>query len=109
MDDDRVITIYASVAHLTRQMLAAARDGEWDTVIALEKDCSSHFASLLADNDNRPRDAGHQRRKAELIRRVLDDDARIRLLAEPWLAQLSELIGNTGRQRDLQRTYQVDP
>ncbi len=107
MDSEREIMIYENISHVTRRMLAAARDAEWDTLIGLEKECSTHFARLLADEDNPPRDAAHQRRKAALIRDVLDDDARIRLLAEPWLAQLSALLDNAGRQRQLQHTYQT--
>ena len=105
MDGDHILTIYSGIADLTRQMLAAARAGEWDTLIALEKACSAHFARLLAGEDNRPRNAEYQRRKAELIRSVLDDDAQIRLLVEPWQAQLSALIGHNGQQRRLRQTY----
>jgi hypothetical protein len=42
-----------------------------------------------------------------LIRGVLDDDAEIRLLVEPWLAQLADLIGHTGHQRRLSQAYRA--
>ena len=106
MDGDHILIIYSSIADLTGQMLAAARLGAWDTLIALEKACSAHFARLLADEDGRARDAEHQRRKGELIRGVLDDDAQIRLLVEPWQAQLAALIGHNGQQRRLRQTYE---
>ena len=105
MDDDLELELYSGIANLTRQMLAAARVGEWDTLIALEKACSTHFARLLAKEDGRPRDAQYQRRKSELIRGVLDDDAAIRLLVEPWQARLSTLLDHHGQQRRLQQTY----
>ena len=105
MDDDLELAIYAGIARLTGQMLAAARSNEWDTLIALEKACSTHFARLLAKEDGRPRDAQYQRRKAELIRGVLDDDAAIRLLVEPWQAQLLAMLGSTKHQRRLHETY----
>ena len=105
MDDDLELAIYAGIARLTGQMLAAARSNEWDTLIALEKACSTHFARLLAKEDGRPRDAQYQRRKSELIRGVLDDDAAIRLLVEPWQARLSTLLDHHGQQRRLQQTY----
>ena len=106
MNGDQVLSIYASIADLTRQMLAAARIDAWDTLIALEKACSAHFARLLAGEDNRPRDAGYQRRKSELIRSVLADDAQIRLLVEPWQARLAALLGHNGQQRRLRQTYE---
>ena len=105
MDGDYILMVYAGIADLTRQMLAAARSGDWDTLIALEKACSAHFARLAADDDGTPRDADYQRRKAELIRSVLDDDAQIRLLVEPWQARLSALIGDAGQQRRLRAAY----
>ena len=105
MNDDLILAIYSGIADLTRRMLAAARAGEWDTLINLEKACSTHFARLFAIEDGAPRDAQYQRRKAELIRAVLDDDAEIRLLVEPWQARLSALIHHHGQQRRLQQTY----
>ena len=106
MDATLEIALYSGVADLTRRMLAAARAGEWDTLIALEKACSTHFARLLGGEHNPPRDPQFQRRKAELIRGVLDDDAQIRLLVEPWQAQLAALIGLNGQQRRLHQTYE---
>lgn len=105
MNDDLVLAIYSGIADLTRRMLTAARAAEWDTLINLEKACSTHFARLFAIEDGAPRDAQYQRRKAELIRAVLDDDAEIRLLVEPWQARLSALIHHHGQQRRLQQTY----
>ena len=106
MDGEQILMIYSGIADLTRQMLAAARIGAWDTLVALENACSAHFARLLAREDSHPRDAGYQRRKAELIRSVLDDDAQIRLLVEPWQARLAELIGHNGQQRRLRQAYE---
>jgi flagellar protein FliT len=105
MDDDFILAIYSDIAGLTGQMLAAARNGEWDTLIALEKACSTHFARLPADENGRPRSAEYQRRKAELIRGVLAEDAQIRLLVEPWQSRLAELIDYHGQQRRLLQAY----
>lgn len=105
MDGDHILSIYEGVSRLTRQMLAAARRSDWDQLVALEKHCSALFAQLFAIKDERPRSAEFQRRKSELICGVLDDDAQIRLLVEPWLANLSALIGNTRQQQRLGQAY----
>lgn len=105
MDDEVVLAIYSGIADITRRMLAAARAAEWDSLIALEKSCSVHFARLMATEDGRPRDGRFQRRKAELIRGVLADDAEIRLLVEPWQAQLAALISHHTHERRLQQAY----
>ena len=106
MNGDHILIAYSSIADLTAQMLAAARLGAWDTLIALERECSAHFAQLLEDDDSLPRDAAHQRRKGELIRSVLDHDAQIRLLVEPWQVQLAALIGHNGQVQRLRQTYE---
>jgi flagellar protein FliT len=108
MNGDHILAIYESIARLTQLMLAAARAKQWDLLVDLEKDCSAQFARLFSGDDNRPRDAGFQRRKTDLICRVLDDDAEIRLMVEPWLADLSALIGNTHQQQRLGQAYGTD-
>jgi flagellar protein FliT len=48
--------------------------------------------------------AGRQR-KVDLLRKILDDDRRIRDLTSPWMAHLSAMIGNTTTQRRLANAY----
>jgi hypothetical protein len=105
MDGGHLLALYAGIAELTRQMLAAARADEWETTIALGQACSVHLARLAASEDNLPRDAGYQHAKGELIRSALDNDAEIRLLVEPLQAQLLALIGHNGQRRRLHDTY----
>jgi flagellar protein FliT len=104
MDNHQVIAIYEDAARLTREMLDDARAQQWDKVVAKEKLCAAQLARLPSAEppQNDPR---HQRRKAELIGSMLDDNAEIRMLAEPWLARLSELIGNTRQQSRLHHMY----
>jgi len=106
MNDGKIILgEYEVIASLTRRMLDAARRSEWDTLIELERDCGQHFAQLLDGSTVQPDDDAYRSRKAALIRGILNDDAEIRLLVEPWLAQLSQLIGNTHQQNRLHRAY----
>ena len=109
MDSTQILTIYEEMARLTRHMLLAARAADWDRLVTCEKACAAQFALLFAGESDQPRDAAFQRRKAELIRGMLDDDAQVRRLADPWLAQLSSLIGNTRQQSRLHRTYSGTP
>jgi flagellar protein FliT len=107
MTDEHILATYEAISRLTRQMLAAARNREWDALVRLERDCSALFARLLNSESDAPRSTGFQHRKARLIRGVLDDDAEIRLLVEPWLSQLSAMIGHTGHQRRLSQAYRT--
>ena len=107
MNGNQILAIYEEISRTTGQMLAAARSDDWDGLVALEKDCSGMFARLFEAEDGAPRDAEFQRRKGELIRGVLADDAQIRLLVEPWLVQLTAMIGSTRQQNRLSRAYDV--
>ncbi len=105
MNEEQILSTYQNISYLTARMLAVARNGEWDALVALERECSGLFARLLDNEQELPRSNDFQRRKAESIRSALDNDAAIRLLVEPWLAHLSELIGHTGRQHRLAQAY----
>jgi flagellar protein FliT len=104
-DGHRILAVYEDIAQLTRRMLEAARGGQWDALIELERDCGRRFAHLLSGEPQQPDDADYRNRKAALIRGILDDDAEIRLLVEPWLAQLSMLIGSSRQQSRLHDAY----
>lgn len=104
MDNHQVIAIYEDAARLTREMLGEARAQQWDNVVAKEKLCAEKLARLPSTMPQQ-HDPLHQRRKAELIRSMLDDNAEIRILAEPWLARLSELICDTRQQSRLHHMY----
>ncbi len=105
MDNTQILSLYEEGSRLTRHMLLAAREGDWDRLVAHEQDCAAMFAHLSASNDRQPGEADFQQRKAELIRGMLEDDAQIRLLVEPWLARLSGLIGSTRQQSRLHQAY----
>lgn len=99
------IAAYESIAALSGQMLRAAQHGDWQRVALLERDCRGLIERLRSAPPQDPLDAAVRGRKLELIRKVLANDAAIRDLAEPWMAELEALIGATGRRRRLQRAY----
>lgn len=107
MDGEAIIAIYEVIADTTRQMLTAAQAGDWERLVSLEKGCSTCFARLFEREGKGELSIECQRRKAALIRRVLDDDAQIRLLVQPWLVDLTALIGNTRQQSRLSQAYKT--
>ena len=104
---NQILAIYEDISGTTRQMLAAARSDDWDGLVTLEKDCSAMFARLFETEDGAPRDAEFQRRKGELIRGVLANDAQIRVLVQPWLIQLTAMIGSTRQESRLGSAYEA--
>jgi flagellar protein FliT len=109
MDEQQTLARYERIARLTGQMLAAARASQWDRLTALEQECSALFAPLIAEQDRAgPVSVEYQRCKAELIRHILADDAKIRLLVEPRLEDLAALLCATRHKAQLNRAYQSD-
>jgi flagellar protein FliT len=107
MTSEDILTVYESVADLTGQMLDAAGSNDWDRLVQLEQQCSSHVSHLRANEAALPLTGPARKRKAELIKQVLADDRRIRDLTSPWMAQLSKLISSNGTQRRLANAYGV--
>lgn len=93
---------YERIAGITAAMLAAARASQWDALLELENECRAAFAQLSNAGPASPDDA---QRKALLIRQVLADDAEIRHLVEPWLAELGQWLGVNSRSHRLHSAY----
>ena len=104
MTTQQVLSTYEAMVQLTGQMLQAATDNDWDRLVDLEKQCAEHVKVLKA-NDLLPLEGEPRHRKVEAIRKMLDDDRKIRDLTMPWMAQLSALLSNAGAERRLARAY----
>ena len=86
---------YEQIARASQLMLDAARNLDWDEVERQEERCRDLVASLkaasVASPVLRPQD---NRRRMDLLRRMLAADAEIRGRSEPWLKQLEQLISS---------------
>ena len=89
----RLIERYQQVAQLSRDMLAAARREDWNEVARLEAHCQSQIGELKRAAMIEPLSAYEQRRRIQLLRAILQDDAQIRSRAEPWLRELERVVG----------------
>lgn len=105
MNEQEIIYLYENVASITDQMLAAARVGDWDNLIALESRCADQVNILKTSEPPAPLSGASRERKVAIIKKILADDRKIRDLAEPWMAKLSLLINSSGAERKLNRAY----
>lgn len=101
----RVLAFYETMALKSSAMLTAARSDDWDEVARLERDCAAIIAELKAGADAVRLSEHDRERKLACMKRMLEDDAAIRDLAQPWLANLQNLIRSTATQRKLGRAY----
>jgi flagellar protein FliT len=100
-----VIATYEAILETSGQMLDAARREDWDGLLALEQTCKNSIERLIADPLDSALDTRLQRRKAEIIRQVLADDAQIRSITEPWVGRLQVFLETTHREHKLRRAY----
>lgn len=88
----QVIAHYEAIAHTSHAMLAAAQADDWDEVRALEDRCRALIAELRLAARTADLGVAEQRRRIELLRAILANDAEVRKRSEPWLRQLEKLL-----------------
>jgi len=88
----RLIDQYEEIAQASRSMLQAAHEGDWDRVEHIQSRCGEMIAALKLASTKSTLATSEQRRRIELLRAILSDDAQIRARAEPWLRDLEEFL-----------------
>jgi flagellar protein FliT len=71
----------------------------------LESRCASNVARLKTGEAPTPLPGQARDQKVRIIKKILEHDREIRNITEPWMAQLSALIKNTGTERKLSTAY----
>ena len=104
-----ILQTYGSLAAKSGQMLDAARNGDWERLIELEQDCRAIAATLKrVEHGTAGPDAAYLERKAELIHKVLADDAAIRQFTEPRMTHLATYLGSAQQENRLRQAYETD-
>lgn len=97
MTHTALLQYYEAIERASREMLQAARDGDWDRVVKLEGAC----AVLISQLKHAAAEHGLGREEAQLksriMQRILVNDAEVRVLAEPWLEDLDKLLAGQPR------------
>jgi flagellar protein FliT len=97
------IELYEEMSLLSSRMVEAARAGNWDSLIELERDVSGLRNILMATPEDSNVAATDQARKSSLIQSILKDDAEVRRHTEPWMEHLRQYLGDSTRRRDVQQ------
>ena len=109
MNSAEMIGIYEQILAVTAQMLEAAHAADWDGLIVLERQCRSLVERLkdLRADAHAVLEPKARKRKAEILRQVLADDAAIRDLTEPWMRNLQHLLKSAGHERRAHAAYRA--
>jgi flagellar protein FliT len=97
---------YEEVRATSLLMLQAARDRDWEALVAGERQCAAVIGRLQAAGaDNKLLDETAKKRAYEIIRAILAHDAEIRELTQPWLLQLETHLGTSRMSRRVADAY----
>lgn len=103
--EQKIVEHYTRMAEISERMRLAAYADDWNGVGDAEKECARVICDLSALGDLAPTDPALRRQKLDLMRRVLADDAEIRLLTQPWLKKLDQLLQTPDASAQLDRAY----
>jgi len=103
------IAMYQDMCALSAKMVAAARARDWDSLIGLEHAVAALRDRLVDIDDNAGLSVEELGLKADLIRRILDDDAEIRRHTEPWMERVRQFLGEQARLGKAERVRRDSP
>lgn len=96
---------YEAVAQLAGKMLEAARQGQWDELVALEQQRATVLSELMADAAQGAIPAEVADQVAKLIGGILQTDAESVPLVLAWQDELKGLLGSMGTERKIFQAY----
>lgn len=90
-----LIDYYKAIEDSSARMLEAAKMEDWDGVVRYEGTCAVLIEQLRHHAKTEELDASARIEKSKIMRRILNNDAQIRYLAEPWLAHFDHTTSGT--------------
>lgn len=96
-----LLDYYQAIESASHNMLDAARSGDWDTVVKLEGACAVLIAQLKHAAQAHAMGPDELALKSRIMQRILVNDAEIRNLAEPWINDLSRMVGGASDPRHM--------
>lgn len=85
-----LIDYYKAIEDSSVKMLEAAKAEDWDGVVQFEGVCAVLIEQLRLCARTEELDAVSRVEKTRIMHRILNNDAQIRYLAEPWLAHFEQ-------------------
>ena len=90
--NDSLLNFYQAIEQASQDMVDAARAGNWDQVVKLEGACALLISQLKHNAAKKALASDEAELKSRIMQRILRNDAQIRTLAEPWLAQVEHMF-----------------
>lgn len=92
-----LIDYYKAIEGASQKMLQAAQSEDWDLVVHLEGACAVLIEQLRVAAQTLNLTPEQRAEKQRIMLSILRQDAQIRTLAEPWLSDIDDRLGNVPR------------
>ena len=86
----QLIEYYRAIEDSSLKMLDAAKAEDWEQVVRFEGACAVLIEQLRAKAQSEDLLPAQRTEKTHIMQRILQNDAQIRYLAEPWLAHCEQ-------------------
>ena len=86
-----MLDYYKAIEAKSAEMLSAALQQNWDSVVECEQSCAVLISELRVQSQEVQLTAVQRKEKTRIMQNILRNDAQIRVLAEPWLASLEHM------------------
>lgn len=87
---EMLIDYYKAIENSSLKMLEAAQSKKWDEVVRYEGACAVLIEQLRERAAQEQLQPEHRAEKTKIMQRILNNDAQIRYLAEPWLTHCEQ-------------------
>lgn len=108
MNGSQTLATYENILAITDQMLKAAQSSNWEELISLEQDCKLLTNQLIRQHTEQKLSEAQQKKKIAFIQQILVRDAEIRIITEPWITHLQNMLTSYDQKRKVQQTYRND-
>lgn len=105
MSTQQVVSQYELLSTLSREMLVAADQGEWDKLIELEAQCSRHIASMRSSSQNAILDESSRQHTMQLIQEIIANDTAIRNCTKNWMKQMQLNLQSNRQEQRINQAY----
>lgn len=96
-----LIEYYQAIESASHQMVLAARAGDWTEVMRIEGACALLISRLQDAAQDTALSPEQVKTKSVIMQRILNNDAEIRHLVEPWLEQVDGMLSLGSGERTL--------
>lgn len=104
---ESILAAYENLWLLTRQMLDAAQNGDWDVLLEAELKRNAWVERMRLQNVSSIKNTVEQQKAGEIIRHILAADSEIKTLTEAWKGELQEILGSIGTEKKLSKAYET--